>query len=140
MRKGMEQELESMSHAVRSQLASLGWTDNDGPALVKKVYQTAVGNREALVYLKDFGQDTDCFLLTGSYWSEGQNCLEPSPVPIPKSGSLELVRQQVIQFALQAEAAIDESYARKLHLCWGSVNTIQDEFERSKNVSRNGDV
>jgi len=131
-KKGMEQELESMRHAVRNQLAGLGWVFNDGPALVKKSYQTAVGNREALVYLRDFGQDSDSFLLTGSYWSQGRNCLEPHPVPIPKSGRLELVRQRVTQFTSQAEAAIDESYARRLHLRWGSVNPIQDEFERSE--------
>lgn len=108
-------EREIAGNIARKHLADAGWKNEDGTALARKSYQTAVGHKDALVYLADY-KDSDSFILTGEYWSEGRNCLSAESVAIPKAASPDVIEQGVMQFVLKADAAIDRTYARGLYL------------------------
>lgn len=110
---------EEMRQAICGQLEELGWTSESSTALASRVYQTAVGDKVAFAYLADYGQGSDSFLLQGEYWSTGSNCLGPCSVAIPKSAELDKVKQLAMRFASKADEAINESYARRLHLRYG---------------------
>lgn len=105
---------EAVGNAVRRHLIGFGWIGSDGTALARKSYQTAVGCKEALAYLADYGKDSDNYLLTGEYWSEGRNCLSTTIVPVPKSVVLETIPELVMQFALEADKSVAETYAARL--------------------------
>lgn len=105
---------EVIGNAVRRDLMDLGWVSEDGTVLARKSYQTAVGNKEALAYFADYGKNSDNFLLTGEYWSEGRNCLSTVRVAVPKSVALETIPELVMQFALETDRAVSETYAARL--------------------------
>jgi len=105
---------EMVGNAVRQHLVGLGWIGSDGTALASKSYQTAVGNKEALAYLADYGKNSDNFLLTGEYWSEGRNCLSTVLIAVPKSAALETIPELVMQFAMETDKAVAGTYAARL--------------------------
>lgn len=105
---------ETVWNAVQRHLIGFGWTGNDGTALARKSYQTAVGNKEALAYLADYGKNSDNFILTGEYWSEGRNCLSTVLVAVPKSAAPETIPELVMEFALKTDEAVAETYAVRL--------------------------
>lgn len=105
---------ETVGNAVRRHLMGFGWKDNDGTALARKSYQTAVGNKEVLAYLADYGNNSDNFLLTGEYWSEGRNCLSTVLIAVPKSAALETIPELVMQFAMETDKAVAGTYAARL--------------------------
>lgn len=80
-------------------------------ALVRKSFQSAVGDKEGVVYFRSFIEN---YLLEGTYYSEGRNCLEPHGVLIPKSANESEILQLVNKFAVGIARAIAESYAVKL--------------------------
>ena len=99
---------------IKRALVDQGWTALPGPALAEKVYATAVGPKSAHVFLADFGADSSNYSLTGYYWTEGRNCLEPCGVLIPKASSATGVAEHVALFAKGADAAVAQSYAVRL--------------------------
>lgn len=104
---------------VMAVLQSLGWSRNCGTAIAFKTYTTAVGPKDALVYLTDWGNDSPNAMLTGDYWSEGRNILEPCCQLLPKDADAASVRPLIEQFAARVETAVAESYARRLELRYG---------------------
>jgi len=100
---------------VTRQLTLYGWTALPGAALASKTYPTAVGPKEAHVYLADYGQDCEQVALQGCYDSEGRNCLEARGVLIPKKASAAQICEQVAKFVQGADQAVNASYAAKLY-------------------------
>lgn len=104
-----------MQSLATKRLVELGWSSCEGgAACASKVYQTAVGPKQALVFLKDFGRDSVSFMLSGEYYSEGRNVLEPRSVLIPKIADEQTVSMHVDAFATQADEAVSQSYAARL--------------------------
>jgi hypothetical protein len=111
----MSENLESLKSAIRNRLVELGWTGEEYTAIASKEYETAVGLKTAHVYVQDFGKDEDTVLLTGDYQSEGRNCLSTTMVSIPKTAVGAEVHAFAEKFAVQADAAVAQSYAARLH-------------------------
>jgi hypothetical protein len=99
---------------VKSSLHKLGWTAVPGVALGGKKYATAVGPKEALAYLQDFGRGENSVVLTGTYQSEGRNCLASTMVHIPKSADADVIARLTERFVTEAETAIADTYAYRL--------------------------
>lgn len=97
-------------------LEQLGWNRGDGVSVGTKEYATAVGPKQALAYILDFGPAEDSVILTGTYQSEGRNCLSSLMIPIPRTAAAALVVQQLERFAKEADATIAHTYAARLLL------------------------
>ena len=105
----------AIDEIVSQLLIGFGWSVfKTGAALASKMYQTAVGNKEALTYLGVWGSDAENFVLSGEYWSEGSNCLESRFVFIPKVADRTAVEMLVKQFVSNADAAVSQTYAVKV--------------------------
>lgn len=87
-----------------------GWNIFDPPhsALSFKLYDSAVGKKEAQVY---FSGDQFNWRLSGLYESQGRNILETESVLIPKDCSATRLRDLCEQFLENVETAIANSYA-----------------------------
>ncbi|MNR71865.1 hypothetical protein D3C71_25440 [compost metagenome] len=108
----MNKELVSQ---VVARLASHGWTPIEGgTAIARKTFDTAVGPKEALVYLTNSRDDDPNRTLQGDYQSEGRNVLEPHGVLLPKAAEPVMVDALVDKFVAGAERAVGESYAARL--------------------------
>ena len=106
------------SDLVQEALVRLGWTAADlrFAAVATKAFSTVVGDREAVVYFHPFSfspRDTHWWL-SGTYWSEGINALSNLCRPIPIAASLAELGAHVASFVNEAEAKIDQTYARSL--------------------------
>jgi hypothetical protein len=103
---------------VRSQVAAHlelhGWKMLSGVAIAMKEVDTAVGQKTAHAYIGKFQADSENWTLTGSYWSEGRNVLEPAMTLIPTTADEEKLRACVEAFAEEAERYVAQSYAVKL--------------------------
>lgn len=100
---------------IMENLAHAGWSIlKGGTAVAKKDFQTAVGQKEALVYLAPWGPAEPNCVLQGQYYSEGRNILEASSMLIPKIGNVLAAGQLVQQFTKATEHKILQSYAVKL--------------------------
>ncbi len=107
----MNQDFEA---AVSRALQELEWSVEDGSAICSKTYFVATGPKMAFAYLMDFGDAEDSVLLTGVYYSEGRNILEPCPVSIPKNATEAQIRGLVALFASRVDARVADSYAGRL--------------------------
>lgn len=89
---------------ILDHLQQHGWVATDGAAIATKTYPTAVGPREAWVYLS--GQ-----LLTATYWSEGRNATA-SAATVLSDGP----RQQglIAKFCADVDALVCQTYAAAL--------------------------
>lgn len=107
---------QALRAAIVAQLVAAGWVSLEkGTAIAKKTYRTAVGLKEALVYLADFGPNETNYLLQGEYYSEGRNVLSAEAVLIPKQGETAAVMRLTDRFAAAAEKSVLESYAARLY-------------------------
>lgn len=96
---------------VSARLAELGWTPLHSVAIASKFYDTAVGPKEALLYLTK--GDGYYYTLYGTYYSEGRNALSCGQL-IPCAVEAGDVQAYVDKFAAQADAAVAETYAARL--------------------------
>ena len=98
---------------TRRCLSSSGWSNFDHPsaALSFKLYDSAVGKKEAQVY---FSGDQFNWRLSGLYESQGRNILETESVLISKDCSATQLRDLCEQFLQNVETAIANSYAVRL--------------------------
>jgi hypothetical protein len=104
-----------LEKVIQACLAELGWTVLlDCTAIASKMYDTAVGPRQALVYVQDFGPQEGVVRLMGDYQSEGRNCLSTTSVAIARFADKETIKALTQQFAAQADKVVGESYARRL--------------------------
>ena len=103
-----------LEQALQACLVELGWVAEDGTAIASKMYDTAVGPRQAHVYVQDYGPQEGSVSLFGDYHSEGRNCLSTCSVSVPRFASAEDIRPLVLKFVTQADKAVGESYAARL--------------------------
>jgi len=105
----------ALRSTIVAQLAAAGWTPLEGgTAIANKMYETAVGLKEAQAYLADYGPTTESYVLQGQYYSEGRNILGGSGILIPKAGDEAAVTQLTQKFAAGAEKEVFQSYAARL--------------------------
>lgn len=106
--------------AVANQFMAIGWYNPPGfnASIGSKRFATAVGEKEASVYLEDWGTS---YRLTAQYDSEGRNVLDSISVFIRKEMNLSQLIECVTRFASSVDERVDESYARRLYLRWSSV-------------------
>lgn len=100
---------------ITEYLVAGGWSAFDGPALATKSFETAVGDKEAVAWLQDWGKDSKSYTLYGEYQSEGRNALATSSVLIPKDATPDETRSLVAQFVSHADEAVADTYAARLH-------------------------
>lgn len=105
---------EKLDKSIQACLVELGWTALDSTAIASKMYDTAVGPRQALVYIQDFGPQEGSVRLTGDYRSEGRNCLSTTSALIPRSADEKTIRVAAEQFSSQADKVVRDSYAMRL--------------------------
>jgi len=106
---------EALRSTIVAQLAAVGWTPLEGgAAIANKMYETAVGLKEAQVYLADYGPTSENYVLQGQYHSEGRNVLGGSGILIPKFSDEATVTQLTQKFAAGAEKEVLQSYAARL--------------------------
>lgn len=105
----------ALRSTIVAQLAAAGWTPLEGgTAIANKIYETAVGLKEAQVYLADYGPTSENYVLEGQYYSEGRNILGGSGILIPKAADEAKVIQLAQKFAAGAEKEVLQSYAARL--------------------------
>lgn len=103
-----------LEKSIQTYLTELGWTVLDSTAIASKMYDTAVGPRQALVYVQDFGPQEGVVRLMGDYQSEGRNCLSTTSVAITRFADEEIIKALTQQFAADVDNVVGESYAARL--------------------------
>lgn len=79
-----------------------------------KSFETAVGEKEALVYFV-VSRNGNAYI-QGNYYSEGANVLSAKTVFVPTNAVSSVYADCVEQFNAGAQRSIDASYARSLYL------------------------
>lgn len=105
---------DAIADLIQRELAESGWEILDqgqNTAIAKKIFQTVVGRKEALVYLSK--GDGFNLSLSGNYLSEGKNVLERG-VLIPVESNDAEVKRLAKEFSTQALAWIRDTYAMRL--------------------------
>lgn len=92
-------------------LLAHGWKLEDGVAIASKLYQTAVGLKQALIY--SLGT-TAYYKVTADYQSQGRNILSTTSVLIEKALSNEEIEALAINFISEIDAVVADSYAARL--------------------------
>ena len=105
----------NITQFICSYLQSNGWILFERPcaALAYKRYKSAVGPKEAQVYFsgKDDGYNR---LLSGQYYSQGRNILEPGGQLIPNNCNAHALYELVMKFTENLELTMADSYAVRL--------------------------
>jgi len=110
---------QALRAAIVAQLVAAGWTALErSTAIAIKTYDTAVGPKDAHVYLADFGSSETNYVLQGEYYSEGSNVLSARGILIPKNAEPAAVKTLTERFAVGAEQEILDSYAKRLYHRW----------------------
>ena len=99
---------------VQKTLVANGWEMRAAPTVALKMYDTAVGPRQAVAYLSK-GDEYNRTLM-GEYESRGNNVLGGSGKLIPLDASPEAIEAIALAFCVGADKDIDQSYARGLYL------------------------
>lgn len=105
-------EYAEIKKLVTAGMVAAGWTSLDSTALASKMFETAVGPREALTYLSS--GDEYNRTLSGTYYSEGNNALSSHSVLLPLDASAETVVKLVASFASNADIVVSKTYAAHL--------------------------
>lgn len=115
-REKLNAQLQPLIETMQQQLEKQGWTPiKGGTAIARKNYVTAVGIKEALAYVSDFGPQEGSVRLQGDYQSEGRNCLSTTSELIARTASVEEVGVAAQKFAIAADVSVGQSYAARLH-------------------------
>jgi hypothetical protein len=99
---------------VQKVLVANGWSARPAPTLGIKMYDTAVGPRQAAAYLSR-GDEYNRTVM-GDYQSEGRNVLGGSGKLIPLDADTQAIETLALTFCSGADKDIDQSYARGLYL------------------------
>ncbi|MCD2453632.1 hypothetical protein GO003_024955 [Methylicorpusculum oleiharenae] len=99
---------------IQNLLQSNRWSNFEPPstALSFKLYDTAVGKKEAQVYFST--GDEYNWVLSGLYESQGHNILSTASVLIQKDCSIANLIESCTQFLTDVESRISQSYAVRL--------------------------
>jgi hypothetical protein len=94
---------------VAEVLAERGWELAHGAAIGRKVFKTAVGDKDAHAYLS-IG-DIYAVSLNGEYWSEGKNVLGIASELVPLTATAEEVCGITERFAASVDYWVALTYA-----------------------------
>lgn len=103
---------------VTSRLAAHGWCADargycTGVGIANKTFQTAVGPKNASVRITRSAEGDPSRLLTGEYWSEGNNVMPIAT--LLKAWTTDQIERAVDQFAAAADRQVRGSYAARLY-------------------------
>lgn len=104
----------SLLPLAQGRLLHMGWTLTKRSAIARKTFATAVGPKEAFVYLYEGASYETNMMIVGDYQSEGRNILCPESRLIPKDCDDEQAAKIIDDFAANAEKVIQASYAARL--------------------------
>lgn len=108
--------MNTIKSAIAEHLARLGWKVLPSPhsAVANKWFETAVGSKKALAYLR-FSEGKA--ILTAEYLSEGNNVLSTVSFQIDETASLGDLGSAVESFASAVNDGVAGTYAAKLLRC-----------------------
>jgi hypothetical protein len=104
-------------------LDSFGWRTGEMAQWQSalKDYQTAVGIRTASMGVMYSENDVIC--LMRAYGPILKNCLQKCFTIVPKGSDLATISAVTEKFCIEADQSVDQSYARKLYLKHGYIET-----------------
>lgn len=100
---------------LSTELQHHGWQLASGIAIASKSFETAVGTKEAYLYLHPH-KVPPSYSLHGDYQSEGRNVLSSSFLPVKMDASLDSLSDTVAQHIAKLEEQIQASFAARLYL------------------------
>lgn len=113
------QDAESIRNLAMEVFGASGWVATEGPARMmasfSKEFVTAVGIKTGHLYVLNTDEDRK-IMLSGCYWSEGRNAVEPLVALLRSADQLGAIRQGMQSFVRSAEQAILGTYAARLAL------------------------
>ena len=114
----MKTLLDQQADVVKQELVRHGWQLSRWrpellPNAMSRKYETAVGLKEALVWIVP-AQSDSALQLTAEYWSEGRNALSCCFSRIPVAEEEEVAISKVSAFLAGVEKSITETYAVRL--------------------------
>lgn len=83
-----------------------------GAPIARKTFRTAVGPKEAQAYLESW--DEGRFVLTGQYYSEGQNVLATLRLSLDETMDGAQLDRLVQQFVGEVDSTVADTYAVRL--------------------------
>jgi hypothetical protein len=105
---------EGMTRRVLAQFVPYGWGEADRLlAFANKTYSTAVGDKDATVWVRVNEAEGLC-ILTGDYLSEGRNALSTCWVTFPVDAGEDEIADAVARFAEMADEQVGDTYAMRL--------------------------
>lgn len=114
--------MDTITQLIAGRLVELGWRFRGAPPkgwdACRKSFATAVGQKDAIVYLA-YGADS--VRLTADYQSEGGNALSTLWKRIDKTSDSAAVKNAVDAFSGAVDAGVAETYAARLLRRWGAA-------------------
>lgn len=104
---------ENARNAARAAVEAAGWR-MEGDLIAEKQFDSAVGPKKALIWIGRGADQVGNFSVTGEFWSEGRNILEPRGLILNVDTPAEKVAGLVERFTQDLEAKIQDSYAVRL--------------------------
>lgn len=110
-------DVQQKLNIIQQVLQDHGWetiADRSTNCIAKKSFEILDGiDNDALVWFSDFAREGS-LMITGQYWSEGNNVLGANGVIINEQDSDEKIKSMIEQFVKSSEFDIDESFGRRL--------------------------
>lgn len=97
---------------LQAMLKERGWTPSEGSALASREYPTAVGMKQALIYL--YPAQEGHASLQADYWSEGRNALSTAYRHVRDSLRDDELSRLVDAYLAEVDAQVAETYAARL--------------------------
>lgn len=106
--------MEQQNQQIADLLTQRGWTVLPGPALASKTFATAVGPKDAILWLSRRVDQVGNRSLSGEYQSEGRNILGGCVQIVHEAADDAAVKGTTARFVDSVEAQIADSYAVRL--------------------------
>lgn len=103
-----------LASAVTASVLAAGWSLSEGPSLALRTFDSAVGEKRAVLWLAPEREGEPNRSLTGEFWSEGRNVLSAERALIPVGASEETVKRISAAFLSSVDREIGQSYAVRL--------------------------
>ena len=111
-----------LNDSIVAHLQELGWSRADGAAIATKIYPTG----EATAHFSSFDAARN-WTLSGCYWSEGRNVLEPHSALITKTAPSAAVADLVRDWATKVDRVVADSYAARLLIKFDFIDRVVPE-------------
>lgn len=101
----------AIKRSVQQSLTDQGWIALNSVAIATKGYATAVGRKQAYVFVSYWANE---WVVTAGYDSQGRNILESLRVTLPETANADTIREAIAEFSADIDARVAESYAVRL--------------------------